>query len=179
MAEKLRERTRKVLRNLRRNRGSCSRIFCMDNLDREILSALQEDGRISVTELASRVGLSLSACHRRVRELEQSGVIEQYRAVVSPTAVGLTFEAIVFVTISRTDPDTVGAFEEAVVAIPNVTEAERLFGDPDYMLRILTPSLAAYQELYDGPLGGLPGIQRMTSTLVMKRLGAGAGVPLG
>ena len=147
----------------------------MDSLDREILSTLQQDGRISVTELASRVGLSLSACHRRVRELEQSGVIEQYRAVVSPTAVGLTFEAIVFVTISRTDPDTVGAFEEAVVAIPNVTEAERLFGDPDYMLRILTPS----QELYDGPLGGLPGIQRMTSTLVMKRLGAGAVVPLG
>ena len=81
----------------------------MDSLDREILSALQEDGRISVTELASRVGLSLSACHRRVRELEQSGVIEQYRAVVSPAAVGLTFEAIVFVTISRTDPDTVCA----------------------------------------------------------------------
>ncbi|QNE36142.1 Lrp/AsnC family transcriptional regulator [Leifsonia shinshuensis] len=151
----------------------------MDSLDREILSTLQQDGRISVTELASRVGLSLSACHRRVRELEQSGVIEHYRAVVSPTAVGLTFEAIVFVTVSRTDPDTVGAFEEAVVAIPNVIEAERLFGDPDYMLRILTPNLAAYQELYDGELGGLPGIQRMTSTLVMKRLGSGTAVPLG
>ena len=98
--------------------------------------------------------------------------------MVSPAAVGLTFEAIVFVTISRTDPDTVGAFEEAVVAIPNVVEAERLFGDPDYMLRVLTPDLAAYQELFDGALGGLPGIQRVSSTLVMKRLGAGAAVPL-
>ncbi|MGG7466549.1 MULTISPECIES: Lrp/AsnC family transcriptional regulator [unclassified Plantibacter] len=150
----------------------------MDALDREILASLQEDGRISVTELASRVGLSLSACHRRVRELEQSGVIEHYRAVVSPEAVGLTFEAIVFVTIGRTDPETVAAFEAAATALPNIVQAERLFGETDYVLRVLTRDLAAYQELYDGALGGLPGVQRLTSTLVMKRLATTHGVPL-
>ena len=89
----------------------------MDAIDREILAALQEDGRLSLTDLAARVGLTLSPCHRRVRELERAGVIEQYRAVVSPAAVGLDFEAIVFVTIDRTDPETVGAFEEGVLAI--------------------------------------------------------------
>lgn len=142
----------------------------MDAIDREILSILQEDGRISLTDLAARVGLSISPCHRRLRELERSGVIEHYRAVVAPAAVGLEFEALVFVQIGLTVPETVLAFEEAVQALPNVVQAERLFGDPDYLLRVVTTDLAAYQELYDGALGSLPGVQRLTSTLVMKRL---------
>lgn len=150
----------------------------MDALDREILSLLQDDGRMSATHLASQVGLSLSACHRRLKELEQSGAIERYRAVVAPAAVGLTFEAIVFVTIGRTDKDTIVAFEEAVVAIPAVVEAQRLFGDPDYMLRLLTRDMSAYQELYDDTLGALPGVQRLTSTMVMKRLGTDRAVPI-
>jgi DNA-binding Lrp family transcriptional regulator len=151
----------------------------MDPLDRKILAELQDDGRMSVTDLASHVGLSLSACHRRLRELEQSGAIERYRAVLSPAAVGLTFEAIVFVTIGRTDLSTVAAFEEALTRLANVVEAERLFGEPDYMLRVLTRDLTAYQEFYDGELGALPGVQRMTSTLVMKRIGGQGIVPLG
>lgn len=150
----------------------------MDRIDREILSQLQEDGRISVTELAGRVGLSLSAAHRRLRDLEQSGAIEHYRAVISPEALGLEFEAIVFVTIGRTDLDTIAAFETAVAALPDVVEAERLFGEPDYMLRVLTRDLAAYQRLYDHALGALPGVQRLTSTLVMKRIGAERTIPL-
>ena len=151
----------------------------MDGLDREILSQLQDDGRLSVTELASRIGLSLSACHRRVRDLEQSGAIERYRAVVSPHAAGLDFEAIVFVTIGRTDLATIAAFEETVAGLPNVIEAERLFGDPDYILRVLCADLASYQRLYDTTLVGLPGVQRLTSTLVMKKVGAERAVPLG
>jgi DNA-binding Lrp family transcriptional regulator len=154
-------------------------MLCMiDALDREILSALQDDGRLSVTELASRVGLSLSAAHRRVRELERSGAIERYRAVIASAAVGLGFEAIVFVTMAHTDGATVAAFEEAVGALANVVEAERLFGEPDYMLRVLAADLAGYQDLYDTQLGSLPGVQRLTSTLVMKRIGSGRTVPL-
>lgn len=150
----------------------------MDALDREILAQLQADGRLSVTDLAARIGLSLSACHRRVRELERDGAIVGYRAVLSPEAVGLGFEAVVFATIGRTDLETIEAFEEAVVAIPEIVAAERLFGDPDYMLRVLTTDLAAYQRLYDGTLGRLPGVQRLTSTLVMKRLKAEGAVPV-
>lgn len=152
--------------------------MAMDALDREILSQLQDDGRVSVTELANRVGLSLSAAHRRLQGLEQCGAIERYRAVISPQALGLDFEAIVFVTIGRTDLDTIAAFESAVAALPDVVEAERLFGEPDYMLRILTRDLAAYQRLYDHALGALPGVQRLTSTLVMKRIGAERTIPL-
>ncbi len=149
----------------------------MDGLDREILAQLQDDGRLSITELAERVGLSVSACHRRVRDLEQSGAVERYRAVVSPAALGLTFEAIVFVTIDRTDPDTVSAFESAVAAIDNVVAAERLFGEPDYMLRVLARDLQGYQELFDAELGSVPGVARLTSTLVMKRVGTQNVIP--
>ncbi|MCS4275769.1 MULTISPECIES: Lrp/AsnC family transcriptional regulator [Mycetocola] len=151
----------------------------MDAINREILSLLQDDGRMSATDLATRVGLSLSSCHRRLRELEASGAIERYRAVVAREAVGLTFEALIFVTMSHTDLHTITAFEEAVVAIPNVVDAQRLFGEPDYMMRVLTRDIAAYQELYDTELGALPGVQRLTSTMVMKRLGAEGTVPLG
>ncbi|MFF7577188.1 DNA-binding transcriptional regulator, Lrp family [Streptomyces sp. 136MFCol5.1] len=142
----------------------------MDALDRKILTELQLDGRLTVTELAARVRLSVSPCHRRVRDLEREGAIRGYRAVVDPAAVGLNFEALVFATLRWEDRDTVTSFEEAVTAIPNVIQAQRLFGEPDYLVRVATTDLAAYQQLYDQQLARLPGVQRLTSTLVMKHV---------
>jgi len=142
----------------------------MDSVDRKILAALQEDGRLTVTELATRVGLSVSPCHRRLRELERSGTIRGYRALVDPDAVGLKFQALVFVTMRQEDRDTLLGFEEAVAGIPNVVQAQRLFGDPDYLLRIVTADLGAYQRLEDDTLAALPGVQRLNSTLVMKQI---------
>lgn len=142
----------------------------MDAIDRHILAVLQQDGRLTLTELAGRVGLSVSPCHRRLRELERSGVIRGYRAVVDAEALGMGFEVLAFVTMRQEDRDTLLGFEEGLVAIPEVRHAERLFGDPDYLLRILTTDLAAYQRLEDDHLTALPGVQRITSTLVMKRI---------
>ncbi|MGH1561351.1 Lrp/AsnC family transcriptional regulator [Mumia sp. DW29H23] len=142
----------------------------MDRTDREILAELQRDGRQSLTDLAQRVRLSLSPTHRRVRELERSGAIRGYRAVVDPEALGLTFEALVFVTMRQEDRDTLLGFERAVSAVPNVLLAQRLFGDPDYLLRIVTADLAAYAQLEDDVLSALPGVLRLNSTLVMKRV---------
>lgn len=142
----------------------------MDAIDRNILAVLQEEGRLTLTELAARVGLSASPCHRRLRELERSGVIRGYRALVDPVALGLGFEVVAFVTMRQEDRDTILGFEERLAAIPQVRHAERLFGDPDYLLRILTTDLAAYQQLEDDHLTALPGVQRITSTLVMKRI---------
>src|SRR5258707_3896012 len=145
-------------------------IHPMDAVDRKILAALQQDGRLSITELAARVGLSISPCHRRLRELERSGAIRGYRAVVDADALGLSFEALVFITMRQEDRETLLGFEEGVAGIPQVVQAQRLFGDPDYLLRIVTTDLAAYQRLQDEKLSALPGVQRMTSTLVMKRV---------
>lgn len=138
----------------------------MDHFDRKILAELQDDGRLSLTDLAERVGLSLSPCHRRVRALEQRGVIRGYRADLDATALGLNFSALVFITLENSK--VVPAFEEAISLLENVIQAQRLFGDPDYLLHVVVKDLPAFQQLYDARLAALPGMQRMTSTLVMK-----------
>ncbi len=142
----------------------------MDAIDRKILAVLQEEGRLTITELAGRVGLSVSPCHRRLRELERSGAILGYRALVDPAALGLGFEALVFVTMRQEDRATLLGFEAAVAAVAHVVQAQRLFGDPDYLLRVITADLGAYQRLEDDVLAALPGVQRLNSTLVMKQV---------
>ncbi|RCG26888.1 Lrp/AsnC family transcriptional regulator [Sphaerisporangium album] len=142
----------------------------MDRIDRKILAVLQQEGRLTITELAARVGLSVSPCHRRLRELERGGAIRGYRAVVDADALGLRFQALVFVTMRQEDRDTLLGFEAAVARVPEVVQAQRLFGDPDYLLRIVTADLGAYQRLEDDILSALPGVQRLNSTLVMKHV---------
>ncbi|SDG87317.1 DNA-binding transcriptional regulator, Lrp family [Pseudomonas flavescens] len=142
----------------------------MDRLDRKILAELQKDGRLTVTELAERVGLSLSPCHRRVRSLEESGAIQGYRAQLDLASLGLNFSAVVFATLREGDRAAVAAFEAALVDIPQIVEAQRLFGEPDYLLHVVARDLPAFQTLYDENLSGLPNVQRLTSTLVMKRV---------
>ncbi len=140
----------------------------MDTIDRKILAELQADGRLSITELAERVNLSLSPCHRRLRALEQRGVITGYRASLDPAQMGFNFVAIVFVTLREGDRKAVSAFEDAVLDIPQVILAQRLFGDPDYLMHVVTRDLPAFQQLYDDKLSAMPGVQHLTSTLVMK-----------
>ena len=142
----------------------------MDAVDRKILAELQADGRLTVTELAQRVSLSIAPCHRRLRELERSGAIRGYRAVIDPAAIGLGFEVLVQVTMDREDAATIARFESSLADVPEVHHAERLFGDPDYLIRVATANLAAYQVLRDEKLATLPGVQRLSSTIVMKRI---------
>jgi DNA-binding Lrp family transcriptional regulator len=154
-------------------------ILAMDLIDRKIIAELQAEGRLTVTELAQRVGLSVAPCHRRLRELERAGAIRGYRAVVDPAAIGLGFEVLVQVTMDREDAATVADFERGLAAIPEVRHAERLFGDPDYLLRVATADIAAYQTLRDEQLATLPGVGRLTSTIVMKRIVEERPFPLG
>jgi DNA-binding Lrp family transcriptional regulator len=142
----------------------------MDAIDRKMLAELQAEGRLTVTELAQRVQLSVAPCHRRLRELERTGVIRGYRAVVDADAIGLGFEVLVNVTMDREDAATIEAFETGLAQVAEVRHAERLFGDPDYLVRVVTTDLAAYQALRDEKLATLPGVQRITSTIVMKRI---------
>ena len=150
----------------------------MDDIDRRILAELQEQGRLTVTELADRVQLTAAPCHRRLRELEHSGVITGYRAVLDPAAVGLGFEALVSVTLDRGDAGTVTAFEAALAEVPEIRHAERLFGEPDYLLRVVATDLDGYAALRDHKLATLPGVRRITSTIVMKRIVDNRPLPL-
>jgi DNA-binding Lrp family transcriptional regulator len=150
----------------------------LDSVDRAILAELQANGRLTVTELAGRVRLTPGPCHRRLRELERSGVITGYRALVNPAAVGMGFEALVQVTLERGDASTVAAFETAIAGLPQVRHAERLFGDPDYLLRVAARDLDDFAALRDHSLAMLPGIHRLTSTIVMKRIVDNRPLPL-
>ena len=96
----------------------------MDAIDRKILAVLQCEGRLTLTELAERVQLSVSPCHRRLRALERDGTIQGYRAVVDPAALGLTFEALVFVTMRQEDRDTLLGFEKAVIPRSNLPKGK-------------------------------------------------------
>lgn len=113
-----------------------------------------------------------------LRALERSGAISGYHAHLDANALGLTFEALVFVTMRGGDRATVDAFEQTVAAIPHVREAQRLFGEPDYVLRVITADLPAFQEVYDNSLATLPGVQRLSSTLVMKSVVENRPLPL-
>ncbi|MBF7684137.1 Lrp/AsnC family transcriptional regulator [Acinetobacter sp. B5B] len=142
----------------------------MDNIDKKILSELQLNGRLSITELAEKVGLSLSPCHRRLRTLEDSGIIKGYSIQLEENLIGLSFSTIVFVTMKNGDKKTISHFEEAISNIAHIIQAQRLFGDPDYLLHVVVKDLISFQKLYDRKLSSLPGVQRLTSTLVMKNV---------
>ena len=151
--------------------------FCViDAIDREILRLLQNDGRMSATALAARVGLTVAPCHRRIKELERAGVLTGYRAVVDPAAVGLGFQTLVFVTLR--DRAQMLAFEEAVGRHEQIVKADRLFGDPDFLLKVIAADLPGYQQFYDDVLVNLPGVEKLTSTIVMKTVKEEAGLPL-
>jgi len=150
----------------------------MDRTDRKILAELQRDGRLSVTELAERVQLSVSPCHRRLRALERSGAIAGYRAHLDAAVLGLSFDALVFVNMATTARETIEAFETAVAAIEHVVQAQRLFGSPDYLLRVVAVDLPHFQRLYDDELTRLPGVQNLSSTLVMKSVVEQRDLPL-
>ncbi|MFJ9521453.1 Lrp/AsnC family transcriptional regulator [Kitasatospora sp. NPDC101801] len=150
----------------------------MDQIDRDILRELQRDGRLSNQELAQRVGLTPSPCMRRVRQLEQDGVIRGYRAVIDPAAVGRSFEVLVSVEVRR-EREAVEAFEAALQEIPDVIEAYRLFGSPGCLLRIAVEDLKAYERLWIERLTTLTGVTEVNSQIIMKRVKEPSGLPVG
>jgi Lrp/AsnC family leucine-responsive transcriptional regulator len=141
----------------------------MDEIDRSILRELQADGRLTNHELAQRVGLTPSPCLRRVRQLEQDGVISGYQAVIDPAAIGRGFEVLVSVEVRR-DRETVMAFEAALQDLPEVIEAYRLFGSPGCLLRIAVADAVAYERVWIERITALPGVVEVNSQIIMKRV---------
>ncbi|MBO1269746.1 Lrp/AsnC family transcriptional regulator [Arthrobacter cavernae] len=142
----------------------------MDKIDRAIIMELMRDGRISNVDLADKVNLTPGPCLRRVQRLEESGTILGYRAVVDPAALGRSFEVILDVDINAFDRESVYAFEEAMAGFGEVTEIHRMFGSPDYFVRIAVRDLEAYEEFLSGHVLTLPGIQKVASRFTMKTI---------
>jgi DNA-binding Lrp family transcriptional regulator len=144
--------------------------MAMDTIDRQIIAELQHDGRLSNVELADRVGLTPAPCLRRVKRLEDQGVILGYTARIDPLATGRGFEVLVNVDLTRKDRATFEAFEAAVAAFDEVIELRRMFGLPDYLLRVATASLISYETFVSTRLGDVPGILTLDSHLTMKTI---------
>lgn len=151
----------------------------LDEIDRHILFELQQNGRMTNQELADRVGLTPSPCLRRVRALEESGVISGYAAVVDPESVDLPITAFVHLTLDNHSQDAVARVEEEIASIPDVIEAYLLAGDADYLLRVAVPSLRAYERLMRSRLRGIPSIASIQTTFAMGVTKPPSPLPLG
>jgi DNA-binding Lrp family transcriptional regulator len=152
--------------------------MALDRYDRAILSALQRDGRITNVELAARVNLSESACLRRVRALEESGLIDRYVAMISQSKVGLPGNVFVNIGLQREEDSELSAFEEAVRGIPEVMECYLMTGEFDYLLRVAVADMADFERLHKDFLTRLPGVARVNSSVAIRTVQKKTELPL-
>src|SRR5687768_9572441 len=150
----------------------------LDAIDRRILTALQRDARISNVDLAAEVGLSPSPCLRRVRMLEEAGVIKGYRAALGRKAVGLGLTVFVGVKVERHRDAEASAFLAAVAERPEVVSCHLVSGDSDFLLQVVLPDLAAYEALLLDTLLKLPGVQDIRSNFAIRTVKSAGPLPL-
>lgn len=151
----------------------------LDRHDRRILEELQRQGRISNQELAERVGLSPSPCLRRVRALEENGVIAGYRAILEARSLGLTLMALVHISMDRHTPERFANFERAIAELPEVLECLLITGqDADYQLKVIVRDMDAYQALLLNRITRLEGVSGVHSSFVLRRVVDTTALPL-
>lgn len=140
----------------------------LDKLDRELLRLLQNDGRLTNAELAQRIGLSPSACFRRLQRLEQSGVIAGYAALLDGAAIGRPTTVFIEVTLDSQGSAALDAFERAVAACPDVLECHLMSGDFDYLLRVAVADMADYERVHRHTISALPHVARLRTAFAMR-----------
>ena len=150
----------------------------LDAIDRKILAVLQDAARITNIELADAVGLSPSPCLRRVRALEENGVIRRYVTLVDPGAVGLPVSVFVNVSLERQVENALKKFESAVLTRPEVMECYLMTGDADYLLRVVCADLAAYERFLMEHLTQVAGVSSIRSSFALKQVKYSTALPL-
>lgn len=146
-------------------------IMQIDRYDRHILRVLQEDGRISNQDLADRIGLSPSPCLRRVRALEEAGLISGYRALVDAKTLGLSLMALVQISMDQHTPERFAHFESVIREIPEVIECLLITGQKaDYQLKVVVRDMDAYQDLLLNRITGISGVTGVHSSFILRRV---------
>lgn len=140
----------------------------LDKIDHAIIANLQNDGRISNSDLADHVGLSQSACLRRVKSLENEGVIEGYVAVMNQTAAGMPDNVFVQITVEKQTKELLSQFEKIVKDCPQIMECYLMSGDADYMLRVIVSDASDYEKLHMDVLTTLPGVSQIKSNFSLR-----------
>lgn len=141
----------------------------VDPTDRKLLEALQKDARATNQELAEQIGLSSSPCWRRVRQLEEKGVISGYVTLLDPSALGLSVIAYAHVSLSSHHPDALAKFETLIRNRSNVQECYAMSGESDYLLRVVSPSMKAYFELLTNDLLQTAEVQSVNTSFVLQQ----------
>ena len=142
----------------------------LDSIDRDILTQLQSDGRMSNVELSRKVGISPPATLERVKKLEQSGVIRGYAALTSPRELGLSCTSFVEVTLGRHGREGVERFISNVTALPEVLECHHITGDADFLLKVVTWDIPSYEDFVLRKLTALPDVQHLKTLVVLSTL---------
>ncbi len=150
----------------------------MDDRDRAILRLLQDDGRISNADLSGRVNLSESACLRRVRVLEASGLIRGYTAIIDQKAAGYALSLFLTITLNSQSQAALSAFEEAAARVPEIMECYLMTGEADYLIRVVARDVDAFEALHAGALTRLPGVARITSSIALRTAVHRSALPL-
>lgn len=150
----------------------------LDRIDRAILHELQLDGRVSNVKLAERVNLSESACLRRVKRLEDAGVIEGYIMLINQAAVGLPGNVFVEITLNRQQREDLDAFEARVLQVPEVLECYLMSGDYDYLLRVAAADPGDYERIHHEQLTTLPGVARVRSSFTLRKVTGRTELPI-
>ncbi|KAK0351185.1 Lrp/AsnC family transcriptional regulator [Sphingobium sp. 10 DY56-G10] len=150
----------------------------LDAIDQRILAALQRNGRLTNVELAALVGLSPSPCLRRVRLLEEAGIISGYRATLERDALGLGLTVFVGIKVERHDDEVASALRAAIEALPEVVSCHLVSGEADFLLEAVLPDLAGYEHFLTGTLLKLPGVRDIRSNFAIQRVKSGAPLPL-
>ena len=149
----------------------------LDRRDHRILRELQRDGRITTQELAQKVGMSPSACWRRVRALEESGVIERYTVICDPRKSGFGLSSMTLVSLVRHEQKHVENFVREVQRHPEVLECFATSGEADYHLRVVAEDIDAYNRFLDDFILRLPGVSQVRSNIVLKEIKADTALP--
>jgi Lrp/AsnC family leucine-responsive transcriptional regulator len=142
----------------------------LDEIDRKIIAALQAEGRLPIVDLADRVGLSATPCQRRVKRLEEEGLIMRYAALVSPAAMGFGLQALVEVTLDDHSEKTVEAFEAAIRARAEVVACYAVTGDMDFLLHVFASDLASFSDFALKALLRMPGVKGTRSSFIMQAI---------
>ena len=150
----------------------------IDEIDRKIIAAVQNDGRITSHELAARVGLSPSPCARRVRLLEESGVIKGYTAIIDQTKVGLPISAFASIKLERQREGDLDRFAQAVARWPEVADCYLMTGQRDYLLRIVVRDLGAYEQFLKDTLTRLDGVASIETSFALGQVKRSEVLPL-
>lgn len=150
----------------------------LDRTDRKILEALQEDARLSSADLAERVSLTPSPCWRRVKRLEEEGVIRGYHARLDSEKLGYQVTAFVHISLDKKDTEHLQAFERAVLAIPQVLACHRISGRYDHQLMVVAEDLAAYGAFAEAHINGLPSVKEVYTSFVLREVKAPVNPPL-